>query len=91
MTWTSAAGSLMVPSFTTGGRPGPRTTRGAVPTPRQQIDATLCWMDAQPLRMGRVYLLQHGVQRVRAKVTAIYGVIDVTTMAVTAPPGRPEA
>ena len=66
-------GSLVVPG-------------ASLPEARQQIDATLCWMDEQPLRPGRVYLLQHGVQRVRAKVTAITGVIDVTTLAVTAPP-----
>ena len=80
-------GSLVVPSFTPGHPAGTADpTPAAIPTPRQQIDATLCWMDEQPLRQGRVYLLQHGVQRVRAKVTAITGVIDVTTLAVAAPP-----
>jgi sulfate adenylyltransferase subunit 1 len=77
----------VVPSFTPGHPAGTADpTPAAIPTPRQQIDATLCWMDEQPLRQGRVYLLQHGVQRVRAKVTAITGVIDVTTLAVAAPP-----
>jgi sulfate adenylyltransferase subunit 1 len=32
-----------------------------------------------------VYLLQHGVRRVRAKVTAISGLVDVTTLQVTTP------
>ena len=57
----------------------------AAPPPRQAFDATLCWLDEQPLRTGRVYLLQHGVSRVRAKVTAITGLVDVTTLQVTTP------
>lgn len=57
------------------------------PPPRTAFEATLCWLDEQPLRPGRVYLLQHGVHRVRAKVAVISGLIDVTTGSVTpAPP-----
>ena len=67
-------GSLVVPSS------------GDVPTARQQFDATVCWLDEQPLRLGRVYLVQHGVQRVRAKVTAITGLVDVSTLQIGAPP-----
>ncbi len=59
---------------------------GRAPRARQQFEATVCWLDTQLLQVGRVYLLQHGVQRVRAKVTAITGLIDVTTLQVTAPP-----
>ena len=67
-------GSLVVPSA------------AAVPSARQQLDATVCWLDEQPLRLGRVYLVQHGVQRVRAKVTAITGLVDVSTLQIGAPP-----
>ena len=55
---------------------------------RQQIDATVCWLDEHPLRPGRVYLVQHGVQRVRAKFAAITGLVDVSTLQITAPPDR---
>lgn len=59
----------------------------AAPRPRTRFEATLCWLDEQPLRTDRVYLLQHGVHRVRAKVAVISGLIDVTTAQVTpAPP-----
>ncbi|HTV00693.1 MAG TPA: GTP-binding protein [Luteitalea sp.] len=64
------------------GRPGP----AQLPSARQQLDATVCWLDEQPLRLGRVYLVQHGVQRVRAKVTAITGLVDVSTLQIGAPP-----
>jgi sulfate adenylyltransferase subunit 1 len=52
--------------------------------PRRAFDATICWLDEQPLRPERVYLLQHGVHRVRAKIAAISGLIDVTTLQATA-------
>lgn len=42
--------------------------------------ATLNWMDDQPLTAGKTYLLQHGVNRVKAKVFAINSVLDITTM-----------
>jgi sulfate adenylyltransferase subunit 1 len=61
------------------------------PEPRRAFDATVCWLDEQPLRPDRVYLLQHGVHRVRAKITAISGLIDVTTLqATTTGPGPAE-
>jgi sulfate adenylyltransferase subunit 1 len=59
-----------------------------VPRPRRELAATVCWLDEQPLRTGRVYLVQHGVQRVRAKIAAITGLIDVTTLQVGAPPSE---
>ncbi len=56
------------------------------PPARQQIDATVCWLDEQPLRPGRTYLLQHGVHRVRARVLTISGLIDVATLRLVEPP-----
>ena len=73
-------GSLVVPGE---GRVG--TTDPAL-MPRQQIEATVCWLDEQPLRPGRVYLVQHGVQRVRARFAAITGLVDVATLQIAAPP-----
>ncbi len=49
-------------------------------TPQQlkEISANICWMDQQPLASGKTYLLQHGVNRVKAKVQQINYVTDVT-------------
>jgi sulfate adenylyltransferase subunit 1 len=58
----------------------------SAPPARQQFDATLGWLDEEPLRPNRVYLLQHGVHRARAKVVGISGLIDVTTLRTVAPP-----
>jgi sulfate adenylyltransferase subunit 1 len=71
-------GSLVVPT----------SAAGPTLASRQQIDATVCWLDENPLRPGRVYLVQHGVQRVRAKFAAITGLVDVSTLQITAPPDR---
>jgi len=37
----------------------------------QEFNAHLCWMDTEPLKPGTSYFLQHGVNRVKAKVTSI--------------------
>ncbi len=66
------------------GRGSVLASAAAVPPPRRSFDATICWLDEQPLRPERVYLLQHGVHRVRAKIAAISGLIDVTTLQATA-------
>lgn len=42
------------------------------------FSATLNWMEEQPLTPGRTFLLQHGVNRVKAKVTAFQYVVDVS-------------
>lgn len=42
--------------------------------------ATLAWMDEAPLTAGKTLLLQHGVNRVKAKVTAIQRVLDINTL-----------
>lgn len=49
-------------------------------TPQQlkEISANICWMDQLPLAAGKTYLLQHGVNRVKAKVQQINYVTDVT-------------
>ena len=62
--------------------------RAATPPARREFDATLCWLDEQPLQPGRGYLVQHGVQRVRARITAITGVVDVATLQVGPPTPR---
>lgn len=50
-----------------------------VPASLKEITAQVCWMDQQKLVPGKTYLLQHGINRVKAKVQAIHHVIEVTT------------
>lgn len=52
-------------------------------TPHHQVNnftAKLNWMSEQPLTAGRSFLLQHGVNRVKAKVLSFAHVIDMSTM-----------
>ncbi|WP_143310419.1 sulfate adenylyltransferase subunit 1 [Chitinophaga vietnamensis] len=48
------------------------------PQQLKEISASICWMDQQKLTPGKTYLLQHGVNRVKAKVQQINYVTDVT-------------
>jgi len=48
---------------------------GQIPQ-RQEFNAQLCWMDAEPLKPGTSYILQHGVNCVKAKVTDIRHTVD---------------
>ncbi|SFE10799.1 sulfate adenylyltransferase subunit 1 [Chitinophaga sp. CF118] len=50
-----------------------------VPNLLKEITAQVCWMDQQKLVPGKAYLLQHGINRVKAKVQQIQHVIDVTS------------
>ncbi|MEC5142666.1 GTP-binding protein [Chitinophaga sp. 212800010-3] len=49
-----------------------------VPAQLKEISASVCWMDQQKLTAGKTYLLQHGVNRVKAKVQQINYITDVT-------------
>lgn len=52
-------------------------------TPYQQVNnftAKLTWMSEQPLTAGRTFLLQHGVNRIKAKVLSFAHVIDMNTI-----------
>ncbi|KAG4080427.1 hypothetical protein HA402_013885 [Bradysia odoriphaga] len=49
-----------------------------IPAQLKEISASICWMDQLPLTSGKTYLLQHGVNRVKAKVQQINYVTDVT-------------
>jgi sulfate adenylyltransferase subunit 1 len=54
-----------------------------VDTPYQQVSnftAKLTWMDEQPLTAGKTFLLQHGINRLKAKVTSFGHVIDMNTI-----------
>lgn len=46
----------------------------------QSFTAVVTWMDEQPMVTAKSYLLQHGINRVKAKVVAVQSVLDITTM-----------
>jgi sulfate adenylyltransferase subunit 1 len=54
-------------------------TTGNLPEGRKEFTAHICWMDQQKLTPGKTYLLQHGANRIKAKVQQILGVSEVTT------------
>lgn len=45
-----------------------------------QFSAKLTWMDEQPLTAGKTFLLQHGVNRIKAKLNSFAHVIDMNTI-----------
>lgn len=45
--------------------------------------ATISWMDEQPLTNNKTFLLQHGVNLLKAKITALQSKLDVHTMEET--------
>jgi sulfate adenylyltransferase subunit 1 len=54
-----------------------------VGTPYQQVSnftAKLTWMDEQPLTSGKTFLLQHGVNRIKAKLISFSHVMDMNTI-----------
>jgi sulfate adenylyltransferase subunit 1 len=54
-----------------------------VDTPYQQVSnftAKLTWMDEQPLTSGKTFLLQHGVNRIKAKLTSFSHIIDMNSI-----------
>ena len=50
------------------------------PEPVREIDATLCWMSREPMKVGAKYLLRHTTRKVKAMVTAIQYKIDPNTL-----------
>ncbi|MBQ4916035.1 50S ribosome-binding GTPase [Maribacter sp. MMG018] len=45
---------------------------GDLPTIEKQFTATISWMDSQPLSAGKKYIVQHGVNKVLAKVDQVH-------------------
>ena len=45
------------------------------PNIAKQIDATICWMDKDPLQVSQKYYIKHGVNDVIAKVTQLLSII----------------
>lgn len=53
-------------------------TPANIPEGRKEITAQICWMDQQKLSAGKTYLLQHGANRIKAKVQQLHHVTEVT-------------
>lgn len=47
---------------------------------RSELNATICWMDEQPGVTGKLYWLQHGPNRVKAKITGINTILDIEAL-----------
>jgi sulfate adenylyltransferase subunit 1 len=48
-----------------------------------KFNAVICWMDETSIVPGKLYLLQHGTNRVKAKVSAINSIIDIQTLEIS--------
>jgi len=57
------------------------------PREARALDATLVWMDREPLRPGARYLLQMGSRRVLSRVTLVKARIDIGSLKETAMEG----
>lgn len=51
--------------------------KNQLPEPMKELAAQVCWLDHTPLKAGKNYLLQHGSNRVKAKVTNLYSSINI--------------
>lgn len=45
-----------------------------------ELKATICWMDETPGAGGKMYLLQHGPNKVKAKLTAVNSILDIHSL-----------
>lgn len=56
---------------------------GEEPQQLKDFTAQVCWLDAQPLVAGKTYVLQHGINDTKAKVSVIQHVVNVQTLETT--------
>lgn len=50
------------------------------PTVTQDIDAMVCWMDTEPMRVGAKYALKHTTRSVRTMIKNIQYELDINTL-----------
>jgi sulfate adenylyltransferase subunit 1 len=46
------------------------------PTIAKQLNATICWMDKEPLKASQKYYIKHGVNDAQAKITQLSSIIN---------------
>ncbi|MFC3809471.1 sulfate adenylyltransferase subunit 1 [Lacihabitans lacunae] len=51
-----------------------------IPDSVKEITARICWMDTTSLTAGKTMLLQHGVNKQKAKILSIESVLDITIL-----------
>ncbi|MFN8713328.1 MAG: sulfate adenylyltransferase subunit 1 [Bacteroidota bacterium] len=49
----------------------------STPEVLKELTAQICWLDNMPIRAGRIYILQHGINRVKAKVIALNNRVNI--------------
>jgi sulfate adenylyltransferase subunit 1 len=82
---TAHAGESVVVTLTTDvdvSRGNMLAKTGQEPAQRKELTANVCWMDSQALQVGRTYLLQHGVNRAKAKISSLNHGFNVQTLEV---------
>jgi sulfate adenylyltransferase subunit 1 len=52
----------------------------AAPPQANAFVATISWMDEQPLTTSKTFLLQHGVNVVKAKINSLQSKVDIHSM-----------
>ena len=52
---------------------------GEQPELKKQIVAKICWMDTDAMKIGKTYWIQHGVNRVKTKISAIHSRLEIST------------
>ena len=57
------------------------------PVMTQDIDAMVCWMDSEPMRVGRKYALKHTTRSVRTMVKDIQYELDINSLQRELSPG----
>jgi sulfate adenylyltransferase subunit 1 len=45
------------------------------PTIAKELEATICWMDKEPLQASQKYYIKHGVNDAQAKITQLNSII----------------
>jgi sulfate adenylyltransferase subunit 1 len=45
------------------------------PTITKQLDATICWMDKEPLQVSQKYYIKHGINDAQAKITQLSSIL----------------
>ena len=61
---------------------------GEQPEAKKELNAKVCWLDSHALKVGKNYLLQHGINRVKAKVVSINSMIDIKNMTLDTEPSH---
>ncbi|BBP04448.1 hypothetical protein TPL01_28880 [Sulfuriferula plumbiphila] len=54
--------------------------QGHLPRVEKEFDAILCWLDNEPMDLGRSYLIKHTTHTVKATIQSMHYKVDVNTL-----------